>query len=325
MTSNYEYPRSILTKVVSVFGWLHSKLFIIPIIAVIVIAVILGTHLGFSQLLDNPIALIVGGVGVIVGVHVLVIFMFAFLAQRRRQRKHISDQGKKGSSSHQNENTEFQHQNEIKLETKGQTIPWASIYDGLVWLVSFGKMQAIRKDIISLLHFEHGDTVLDVGCGTGDLALEIQGIISDKGKMYGIDASPKMIGVAKRKADRISAGTSFQVGLIEDIAFPDNNFDVVLNSLVMHHLPDDLKLAGLSEIYRVLKPSGRILIVDIESTSDGSWIQKLADFVVNLHGGHAIMHDNVQKLIPLVEEAGFKNVETSKINRQMSYIKALKQ
>ncbi len=325
MTGNYEDRRSILTRVGRVFKWLHSQLFFIPVIAVIVIAVILVTHLDFSQLLDNPLVLIVGGVGVIVGVHVLGISMVAFLAQRRRQRKHSSDQSKNVTSSHQNEQAEFQHHVETKLETKGQTIPWASIYDGLVWLVSFGKVQALRKDIVALLPFEPGDTVLDVGCGTGDLALEIQVKIGDKGKMYGIDASPKMIGVAQRKAERISAGISFQVGLIEDIAFPDSNFDVVLNSLVMHHLPGDLKLAGLSEIYRVLKPSGRILIVDIESTSDGSWIQKLTDFVVHLHGGHSTMQDNVQKLIPLVQEIGFKNVETGKLNRQMSYIKALKQ
>lgn len=325
MTGNYEDRRSILTRVGSVFKWLHSQLFFIPVIAVIVIAVLLGTHLGFLQLLDNPLALIVGGVGVIVAVHVLGIAMVAFLAQRRRQRLHSSDQGKKVSSIHQNENTEFQHHVETKLETKGQTIPWASIYDGLVWLVSFGKVKTFRNDIVKLAQIKSGETALDVGCGTGALALEIQAITGAKGKVYGIDASPRMIGVAQRKAEQISAGISFQVGLIEDIAFPDSNFDVVLNSLVMHHLPGDLKLAGLAEIYRVLKPSGRILIVDIESTAAGSWMQKLADFVVHLHGGHAIMQDNVQKLIPLVREVGFKNVETGKLNRQMSYIKALKQ
>ena len=213
MTSNFEYHRSIISKVVRFYGWLRSQLFI-PIIAVIVLAVILGTHLDLSKLLKNPTALIVGGVGVIVGVHVLGISMFAFFAQRRRQRKHISDQGKKVTSSHQNENAEIQNHNEKNLETRGQTIPWASIYDGLVWLVSFGKVQAIRKDTVALLHFKSGDTVLDVGCGTGDLALEIQTILGDNGKIYGIDASPKMIEVANRKAARISAGTSFQVGLI---------------------------------------------------------------------------------------------------------------
>ena len=108
------------------------------------------------------------------------------------------------------------------------------------------------------------------------------------------------------------------------MTFPDNNFDVVLSSLMMHHLPDDLKREGLAEIYRVLQPGGRVRIVDIESATSGSVVQRFSDLMIQLHGGHTAMQDNVRKLIPFVEATGFTSVETDKINRQFSYITARK-
>ncbi|MCH8070262.1 MAG: methyltransferase domain-containing protein, partial [Candidatus Marinimicrobia bacterium] len=112
----------------------------------------------------------------------------------------------------------------------------------------------------------------------------------------------------------------FQVDLVENITFPDNQFDVVLSSFMMHHLPDDLKREGLAEIYRVLKPGGRLMIVDLESSSGGSVIQKISDFMIQLHGGHTVMQNNVKKLAPLMETAGLTALKTEKINRQVSYI-----
>jgi len=209
-------------------------------------------------------------------------------------------------------------------QTKGRTIPWASLYDKIVWLVSFGKDQAIRRKIAELAQIKPGDSVLDVGCGTGDLALAAKTLAGSTGQVYGTDASPKMIDVAQQKAARIGAEVTFQVDLIENITFPDDQFDVVLSTLMMHHLPDDLKREGLAEIYRVLKPGGRLFIVDMESTSGGSVFQRFSDLMIQLHGGHTHMQNNVKKLIPFVENAGFTNVETDKINRQLSFIAGTK-
>jgi ubiquinone/menaquinone biosynthesis C-methylase UbiE len=209
-------------------------------------------------------------------------------------------------------------------ETRGRTIPWASFYDPIVWLLSLGKARAFRKAMIERVQIKPGDRVLDVGCGTGDLALAAEKLAGPTGEVHGIDASPKMIAVARRKANKAGTGVAFQVGLIEDISFPDDHFDVVLSTLMMHHLPDDLKRAGLAEMYRVTKPGGRILIVDMESTSGGSLGQRLSEFMIQLHGGHTATHDNVKKLIPLVQVAGFTSLDMGKVNRQLSFIVAEK-
>lgn len=92
-----------------------------------------------------------------------------------------------------------------------------------------------------------------------------------------------------------------------------------------YRLPGDLKRAGLAEISRVTKPGGRILIVDIQSSPGGSLGQRLSDLMIQLHGGHTAMQDNVKKLMPIVEGAGFTNLETDKVNRQLSFITAKKE
>ncbi|HEX6306289.1 MAG TPA: methyltransferase domain-containing protein [Anaerolineales bacterium] len=210
-------------------------------------------------------------------------------------------------------------------ETSGRTIPWARFYDLVTGLLTFGKMRALRKTMIQQAQIRPGESVLDVGCGTGDLALAAKALVGPTGAVHGIDASPQMIALAQRKAAKARTGLVFQVGLIEDIAFPDAHFDLVMSTLMMHHLPGDLKRAGLAEIYRVTRPGGRILIVDMQSSSSGSLGQQLADVMIQMHGGHAAMHDNVTKLIPLVQAAGFTNLETGKINRQMAFIVAEKE
>jgi len=208
--------------------------------------------------------------------------------------------------------------------TQGRTIPWAAFYDTIVKVMSFGKDNAIRKASIGLAQINPGDKVLDVGCGTGDLTIEAKKLAGSAGEVYGTDASPNMIQQAQQKAVRTGIDVTFQIGLVERIDFPENQFDAVLSSLMMHHLPDNLKRAGLAEIYRVLKPGGRLLIVDMQSTAGGSLVQRFSDFMITVHGGHTTMQDNVSRQIPLVEAADFTNIKSDKINRQFSYILAWK-
>ena len=192
-------------------------------------------------------------------------------------------------------------------ETKGRTIRWASHYDLVVNLLSFGQAKVIRQRALSLAHIQAGDSILDVGCGTGDLSLMAKRLAGASGRVCAIDAAPEMIEVAQQKAARASVDVDFRVGLIEALAFPAVSFDAVLSSLMMHHLPDDVKRQGLREIRRVLKPGGRLLIVDfMRPTNPGGHLMTLLM-------GHMAMRAGAQDLPDLLREAGFDEAESGNI------------
>jgi ubiquinone/menaquinone biosynthesis C-methylase UbiE len=75
-----------------------------------------------------------------------------------------------------------------------------------------------------------GESVLDVGCGTGSLAIAARRRLGTDGKVFGIDASPEMIARATSKVARAGISVSFRVAVAEALPFPDAQFDVVLST-----------------------------------------------------------------------------------------------
>jgi ubiquinone/menaquinone biosynthesis C-methylase UbiE len=144
--------------------------------------------------------------------------------------------------------------------------------------------------------------VLDVGCGTGEVTL-LAKLRAKHGKVYGIDPAPEMIAVARKKAARKRLDIDFRVGVIESLPFPDASMDVITSSLMMHHLPDDLKGRGLAEIYRVLKPGGRLLIADFKRPT-GSFLNHL--FIAFTR--HQRLQTGIEDLQRLLKEAGFPQI-----------------
>lgn len=189
--------------------------------------------------------------------------------------------------------------------TAGRVIHWARYYDAVAWLMSFGRAPAIRKKTVELAGVAPGEKVLDVGCGTGALAIAAKAKAGPSGHVSGIDPSPEMIEVARRKAARAGLEMDFRVAAIEELPFPDGSFDLVLSSLMLHHLPDDVKRVGLAEVRRVLKPGGRFLAVDL-ATSGHSFFGHLVAAVT----GHGREHGVSDQVAAMAREAGFADVET---------------
>ncbi len=100
----------------------------------------------------------------------------------------------------------------------------------------------------------------------------------------------------------VSAPPTWRVAAIEALPLGDASVDVVLSSLMMHHQPGDLKSRGLAEVRRVLKPGGRLLIVDLQQPSGG--LARLA--LTSLIHGH--MEHDVHDLPKLITAAGFEDV-----------------
>jgi demethylmenaquinone methyltransferase/2-methoxy-6-polyprenyl-1,4-benzoquinol methylase/phosphoethanolamine N-methyltransferase len=188
--------------------------------------------------------------------------------------------------------------------TRGRLIRWARFYDPLVAVATLGRAPAMREQAAELAALRPGESVLEVGCGTGELTQRARARVGPTGRVYGIDPSAEMIAVARQKSARKNLGIDYRVATIEALPFPDATFDVVLSSLMMHHLPEDLKSLGLAEVRRVLKPDGRLLIVDFKR---GSGLLHRLALPMLIH--HDMAH-GVQDLPSVVSAAGFTDVQS---------------
>lgn len=146
--------------------------------------------------------------------------------------------------------------------TKGRVLHAAAGYDLLVWLLLLGREGPFRERLVELARLEPGQSVLDVGCGTGSLAIAAKRRVGASGAVQGLDASREMIARARRKASKAGVDVTFVNDVVEAMPFPDGAFDTVLSTLMLHHLPRETRRQCAREMLRVLKPGGRVLVVD---------------------------------------------------------------
>jgi len=192
-------------------------------------------------------------------------------------------------------------------ETKGLIGSGGWRYDLMEWFIDTfvfrGQLEELRLRTATLARMQPGDAVLDVGCGTGTLAMEVARRVGRAGRVAGVDPGTEQIARARAKAARRHVPIEFQIGVIEQLPFPDQTFDVVLSTLMMHHLPASLKRQGLAEIARVLKPGGRLVIADFKRK------QERTGQAARFHAGGSSMQD----LAAMVSDAGFSEVETEEM------------
>ena len=199
------------------------------------------------------------------------------------------------------------HANQGGPQTRGTTIHWARLYDKLaLWrILTLGRGVKIWQVMLDMAGLKPGSRVLDVGCGPGSLALKAKERVGSEGVVAGIDASAEMIEVAQEKAQRAGVEIDFRLEAVEKLPFADQSFDAVLSSLMMHHLPDDLKRQGLAEIQRILKPGGCLVIMDFKRPETNLRRMLMPGLL------HRSMPIGIQDLSVLLEEVGFEMIEFS--------------
>ena len=127
----------------------------------------------------------------------------------------------------------------------------------------------------SLGPIHRGETVLDIGCGGGFDVIFAAIIVGPKGEVIGIDVTPEMLERSKKNLQETSIeNVTFRQATAEELPFPDNNFDVIISNGVFNLIPDKIK--AFSEVFRVLKLSGRLMVADQILIGELSKEQKLS-------------------------------------------------
>jgi ubiquinone/menaquinone biosynthesis C-methylase UbiE len=153
--------------------------------------------------------------------------------------------------------------------TTGIVLHKALLYDAFLWLVSLARERTYRERALDLVTLKPGESVLDIGCGTGTLAIAAKRHIGHGGRVCGVDASPEMLARARKKADKAGVEVTFERGIVEALPFPDHQFDAVLSTVMLHHLGRAARQQCAQEVRRVLKPGGRVLAVDFAKPKEG--------------------------------------------------------
>jgi arsenite methyltransferase len=162
-----------------------------------------------------------------------------------------------------------------------------------------------------------GETVLDLGSGAGIDCFLAARAVGANGKVIGVDMTPEMVNKARENAMKVkSLNTDFRLGEIEHLPVDGNSVDVVISNCVLNLVPD--KLAAHKEIFRVLKPGGRVAISDIVATAEvPEEIRK--DTLLWSQCAAGALH--IDDLTSILTEAGFERIRITSKDSSRDLIK----
>lgn len=201
--------------------------------------------------------------------------------------------GSKSNQSRDDEDTIMKRQMEKMVNS----------YDKYMNTITLGREDALRTMTVTLAQVKPGDCVLEIGCATGTLSLAAKRQAGPTGSVFGIDIIPGMIEVSQKKAAQAKLDVVFQLGSIDNIPFPNDNFDVVMCSFMIFHMSEKVRNKGIEEIYRVLKPQGKLLVLDLALPT-----QPASRRILKLLLGFMLKHD-LKELQPIMESSGFSQIE----------------
>jgi ubiquinone/menaquinone biosynthesis C-methylase UbiE len=191
-------------------------------------------------------------------------------------------------------------------------------YDLLAHFLFGGRRRRVFAELVAASGARPGDWVLDVGCGTGYFTRAMAQAVAPDGAAHGLDASQDSIAQARR-VTRL-ANCSFSTGIAQALDVPDESCDVVVSSLMIHHLPERERPHAIAETLRVLRPGGSLLIAEFRPPS-----RRAGRRLVRILTGHHEMAENrIDLLDPMIRDGGFENLHSGNLRPWIYYVQANK-
>ena len=179
------------------------------------------------------------------------------------------------------------------------------LFDPVVALTT--RERKFKARVLDRAAIADGEEVLDLACGTGTLALAAQER-APGAKIVGADADPAILKRARAKASKAGAGIRFDEAFSNELPYEDASFDVILTTLFFHHLEDDVKRATATEMLRVLRPGGRLVLGDM-GRAHGPGMRLAVLITVQVVDGFETTRSNVAGKVPsMLTDAGFADV-----------------
>lgn len=187
------------------------------------------------------------------------------------------------------------------------------LYDPVIRLAL--REDRFRERLVEQVGAGPGHRVLDLGCGTGTLALALARRYPAS-QVIGLDLDQEILAIARDKATPAGVPVHLVRGLATRLPLGPSSLDRVVSSLVFHHLDGFQKRAALAEAIVALRPGGEFHLADWGKPAD--LLMRMAFLPVRVLDGFAVTADNASgRLVGFIEEAGFRSVEETGRMRTM--------
>jgi demethylmenaquinone methyltransferase/2-methoxy-6-polyprenyl-1,4-benzoquinol methylase len=199
----------------------------------------------------------------------------------------------------------------------------AGLYNRLAWMYDFftDHEPAHHREALQVAQIKPDDSVLEVACGTGRATVEIASRIGEKGRFCAIDLSEKMLQRAENKLRKrnLLDRVELRVGDARQLGFPGEAFDIVYNAYMLDLIDAGEIPSVLAEFRRVLKPGGKLVLIDMSKDKEGKTLYESLYEAGLLSFASGSCRPVLMK--PYVEQVGFEKVErTYRKNRSWFFL-----